>query len=262
MEKEVEVKQTETEPMTLVAKLAHATADIGPVAKDGRNKQQGYQFQSEGAIKAAVKDALSNYGVMIIPNIEVTERWSGKTAKGSTMNYATVLGRFDITDGQDHIEASMPASGMDTGDKAITKAATSAQKYLYKQLFNISDTDSESDAVDGGDYQNSNGYNQQPQNGSYHNRSRPQRRDNVQQMPTQPNERNILGQVPIVRQLIARQFGEQEADRIMYDALGAEGLSSLEELANYKDQKLTERIETGIRIKFSLAQQQRKRGVQ
>jgi hypothetical protein len=68
--------------------------------------------------------------------------------------------------------------------------------------------------------------------------------------------------VPIVRQLIARQFGEQEADRIMYDALGAEGLSSLEELANYKDQKLTERIETGMRIKFSLAQQQRKRGVQ
>lgn len=42
----------------------------------------------------------------------------------------------------------MPGAGSDTGEKAVQKACTSAQKYFYKQLFNITDKDEDLDAQD------------------------------------------------------------------------------------------------------------------
>lgn len=135
----------EVKERTLAAKLAEAMATIGPVNKDGRNSFQNYQFQSEAAIKTAVKKAISAVGIVIIPEYEVINQDDKKSEKGKMSHFVDVMGTFTITDGIDSITGSMPGSGQDTGDKAMQKACTSAQKYFYKQLFNITDQDEDPD---------------------------------------------------------------------------------------------------------------------
>ncbi|WP_225419185.1 ERF family protein [Lacticaseibacillus songhuajiangensis] len=150
-----------TPKQRLLLKLIAASRSIKSVDKDGENKFQKYHFQSEGAIKAAVKPALEANGIQIIPSYVITDqRQAGKNW------IVDVMGSFVITDGIEHITCTMPASGADTLEKATVKACTTAQKYLYKQLFNISDNDTDPDAGNGGDGYQPRGqqqYNQQPQ---------------------------------------------------------------------------------------------------
>lgn len=139
----------------LAEKIAKANKDIGAIAKDGNNNYQRYSFQSEAAIKAAVQRVISDNKFAIVPSFEIVDREQQKTAKGGINNLVYVLGTFTVTDGIETLIGSMPGAGSDTGEKAVQKACTSAQKYFYKQLFNISDKDEDPDAQDsnpGGSY--------------------------------------------------------------------------------------------------------------
>lgn len=151
-------KQSNTKPkdyIPLAEKIAKANKDIGAIAKDGNNRYQNYGFQSESAIKAAVQRVLSENYFSIIPNFKIIDREQQTTSKGNVNNFVYVEGTFTITDGVETLVGSMPGTGSDTGEKAVQKACTSAQKYFYKQLFNITDKDEDPDAQDsnpGGGY--------------------------------------------------------------------------------------------------------------
>lgn len=136
--------------LSLAEKLNKAITDIGPVQKDGSNSFQNYRFQSEAAIKAAVKKAISANGFDIIPSYEILGQRDVQGRKGTLNHIVDVMGTFTITDGRKDQEmvGQMPGTGMDTGEKATAKACTSAQKYFYKQLFNISDQEEDPDATD------------------------------------------------------------------------------------------------------------------
>lgn len=139
----------------LAEKIAKANKDIGAIAKDGNNRYQNYGFQSESAIKAAVQRVISENYFSIIPNFKIIDREQQTTSKGNANNFVYVQGTFTITDGVETLVGSMPGTGSDTGEKAVQKACTSAQKYFYKQLFNITDKDEDPDAQDsnpGGGY--------------------------------------------------------------------------------------------------------------
>lgn len=141
--------------ISLAEKIAKANKDIGAIAKDGNNNYQKYSFQSEAAIKAAVQRVISDNKFSIIPNFKVIDREQQKTQKGGINNFVYVQGTFTITDGIETLIGAMPGAGSDTGEKAVQKACTSAQKYFYKQLFNITDKDEDPDAEDsnpGGGY--------------------------------------------------------------------------------------------------------------
>lgn len=129
----------------LIQKLVDASKLIKAIQKDGQNKYQSYSFQSESAIKAVVKSAIETVGIAIVPTYEITNRESWTNNKGTVNHVIEVMGQFTITDGNDQIVGQMPGTGMDTGDKAVQKASTSAQKYFYKQLFNITDKDKDPD---------------------------------------------------------------------------------------------------------------------
>ena len=131
----------------LIQKLVDASKLIKAIQKDGQNKYQSYSFQSESAIKAAVKSAIETVGITIVPTYEITNRESWTNNKGTVNHVIEVMGQFTITDGNDQIVGQMPGTGMDTGDKAVQKASTSAQKYFYKQLFNITDKDEDPDGA-------------------------------------------------------------------------------------------------------------------
>lgn len=152
------VNQSNTQPedyVPLAKKIAKANKEIGAIAKDGNNRYQNYGFQSESAIKAAVQRVLSENYFSIIPNFKIIDKEQQTTSKGNVNNFVYVQGTFTITDGVETLVGSMPGTGSDTGEKAVQKACTSAQKYFYKQLFNITDKDEDPDAQDsnpGGGY--------------------------------------------------------------------------------------------------------------
>ena len=146
------IKTDNTKPkdyIPLAEKIAKANKDIGAIAKDGNNNFQRYSFQSEAAIKAAVQRVISDNKFAIVPSFEIIDREQQSTQKGGVNNLVYVLGTFTITDGIETMVGSMPGAGSDTGEKAVQKACTSAQKYFYKQLFNITDKDEDPDAQDG-----------------------------------------------------------------------------------------------------------------
>lgn len=151
-----EDKEQHKDYVPLAVKIAKANKDIGVIAKDGNNNFQRYSFQTEAAIKAAVQRVTSENGFSIIPKFEIVEREQQTTKNHGVNNFVYVLGTFTITDGVETLVGAMPGAGSDTGEKAVQKACTSAQKYFYKQLFNITDKDEDPDAQDsnpGGGYQ-------------------------------------------------------------------------------------------------------------
>ena len=155
----------------LTEKLVTASKLIGPIAKGGSNSYQGYQFQSEAQIKAAVKAALESTGLSIIPQFKITSQRDVSSSRGRVNHIVDVLGHFIITDGHERLEGYMPGSGMDTGEKATSKACTSAQKYFYKQLFNISDQEADPDETNSNPNGSQGQPNQRPQN-NYTNRQK------------------------------------------------------------------------------------------
>lgn len=169
MDKDIKVEPT----VSLVTKLTKASKNVKAVEKDGHNQSQHYTFQSEAAIKDAVKGALNAVGVQIVPSYEVTNQYDRTTAKGTVLHFVDVMGTFVITDGDASLTAKMPGSGQDSGEKAIAKACTSAQKYFYKQLFNISDRESDPDSE-----------NSKP-DGGYQRQPAPQQRTPYNQLPRQ-----------------------------------------------------------------------------
>lgn len=196
---------TEAKPKkTLISKLSEAATKVKAVAKDGSNKYQGYSFQSEASIKAAVKDALAETGIIILPHFEVTQHWSDTTRKGTKNNFVEVMGTFTITDGNESVQGSMPGCGQDSGEKAVTKACTTAQKYFYKQLFNITDKEEDPDATnsqpDGG-YQSKQQQNNRPQNN---------RQQNTQQQNNQAaQEKQTIKNMNILTNATVRKLAER-----------------------------------------------------
>lgn len=129
--------------INLAQKIAKANKDIGAISKDGSNNKQNYAYQSIEAIRAAVRKVLGDNGLAIFPSYDKPEFFERKTQRGGSYFFARVMGHFTITDGIEKMVCDFPGEGSDSGDKAIQKACTSAQKYFYKGIFNISDRDEE-----------------------------------------------------------------------------------------------------------------------
>lgn len=143
------------ENKNLIQRLVDAMKEIKEIKKDGQNTYQKYTFQSEGAIKSAVKKALEENGIIIIPEYEIINQYDRTSSKGTVNHFVDVMGTFTITDGADSITGKMAGSGQDTGEKAVVKAETTAQKYFYKQLFNISDQEADPDSTNSGSFKKS-----------------------------------------------------------------------------------------------------------
>jgi hypothetical protein len=133
-------------------RLVAADKMVSGVYKDGENSFQHYIFQSEAAIKDAVKPALNSNGLTVIPHYHILGQHDVQTKKG-IQHVVDVLGEFTITDGAESVTGTMVASGADTLEKATAKACTTAEKYFYKQLFHITDKEQDPDGDNANDNQ-------------------------------------------------------------------------------------------------------------
>ena len=136
-----------------MSEVSRELAIVG-IAKSGRNNEQNYSFRGIDSFLNTLSPILVKCGLVIVPRYDVpTLTEAGKTAKGNPVFYASVRGEFDfisVEDGSKHTAACL-GEGKDSGDKAISKAMSTAFKYMAAQSFCIpflSMLDAESEDVE------------------------------------------------------------------------------------------------------------------
>lgn len=147
----MEINNVEYSVPKIYEAIAGVITDVGYVAKDKVNKQQGFKYRSIDDVFNALHPALAKNKVFIVPQIlERTCEEIGKTKNGATMVkvVCTIKFNFYASDGSS-VQAIIIGEGLDTGDKATNKAMAIAYKYACFQVFCIpteemSDPDEES----------------------------------------------------------------------------------------------------------------------
>lgn len=150
-------------PPAIYGAIAGVIADVGHVAKDKINKQQGFKFRSIDDVYNALHPALAKNKVFIVPTIlERNCEVVGKTQKGTDMIKVICKIEFNFyaEDGSS-VKSIIYGEGLDTGDKATNKAMAIAYKYACFQVFCIPteemvDPDGESLELDGNKSRGSN----------------------------------------------------------------------------------------------------------
>ena len=119
--------------------IAGVISDVGSVAKDKVNKQQGFKYRSVDDVFNALHPALAKNKVFIVPTtLERKEQVIGKTKNGADMLKVVCKIKFEFyaEDGSS-VVAIIYGEGLDTGDKATNKAMAIAYKYACFQVFCI-----------------------------------------------------------------------------------------------------------------------------
>lgn len=114
----------------IYSKMPLVMKDVGGIAKNRTNPQQGYDFRGIDEIYEHCQLALANHGVFVIPFVVEREREERTTQKGGAMFSVRLLvdHRFYAADGS-YVIARTLGEAMDSGDKASNKAMSAAIKY-------------------------------------------------------------------------------------------------------------------------------------
>ena len=128
--------------LSLAAKIAAISKDLGAIKKGGHNKEQHYDFIEYAAVSGKIRELLDKHGVAIIPTVTDYERDDVVSRSGATGYHYTLKMTFTVInadDQTDKIVATWMGESTDWGDKGINKAETSGTKYFLMRLFNISE---------------------------------------------------------------------------------------------------------------------------
>ena len=119
-------------------KMIAIMQDIGAIGKNDRNKQQGFAFRGIDAVYNDLHYAMGKQGVYSMP--EVLETWheERKTKSGGNLIYRILKIKYTFyaEDGS-LTTCTVIGEGMDSGDKAASKAMAIAHKYALVQAFCI-----------------------------------------------------------------------------------------------------------------------------
>ncbi|RJQ53414.1 MAG: hypothetical protein C4521_07730 [Actinobacteria bacterium] len=136
-------------PKALARKLSEVMGLVETIQKRGYNEHFGYWFATEVDVASAVRQGLSERGIMIFPAVVGDELRTIETRNG-TQTITKVHMRFTFVDSETGEMFTVPwlGEGMDGQDKGINKAIVSAVKYLLLKTFLIptgDDTENEGD---------------------------------------------------------------------------------------------------------------------
>lgn len=136
---------------SLSAKLALIANEIGAIAKDGKNAQQGYAYIEYAQVAAKARELQAKHGVAIIPTVDSYTAMEVKNKYGGIGYHYLIKMIFTVInaeDPEDKIVSNWIGEATDYGDKGINKAITSGVKYFIMRLYNISEKgEQEADAV-------------------------------------------------------------------------------------------------------------------
>lgn len=135
-------KKNDVKPKTLARKIADISAALGAIAKDGINKEQKYAFIEYAAVAGKLRTIQAEHGVAVFPHVEDYTMNEVRSKFGAIGYHYVLKMKFKVVnadDMNDFIEQSWLGEATDYGDKGINKAETSATKYFYMRLYNISE---------------------------------------------------------------------------------------------------------------------------
>jgi hypothetical protein len=120
-------------------KIAAVMAELGPIAKDRKNTQQGYSFRGIDELMNALAPAVTKHG--IYPTTSKIEDVSGEsvTSKSGGAGWRIVRRytfRFNAEDGS-YVETMADGEAIDYGDKASNKAYSVAYREAMFKMFVI-----------------------------------------------------------------------------------------------------------------------------
>jgi hypothetical protein len=135
------------------------------IAKNRRNKDQGYSFRGIDDVYNALAPLLAKHKLVILPEVISREWREAESKKGGKLNFVALLVKYQFVSAVDGswVTAVATGEGMDSSDKATNKAFSAAYKYVIMQAFAIPiagtpDADDESpgeqDQTGGGDPEN------------------------------------------------------------------------------------------------------------
>lgn len=154
---------SETQP-NVYQKISAIISSLGLIGKDSTapTAMGGYKFTSHAALLGHLRHELTTRNVVIRPSGEELLKSTAIEKKSVVMQnnqpvektsynfHSIVKFNFTVVNGDDPLDFfvdSWIGEGMDTGDKGIQKAGTSAEKYYLMKLFKVGDKD-DPDAID------------------------------------------------------------------------------------------------------------------
>jgi hypothetical protein len=135
-----ETVKKDTKTKNIHQKVLDVTAALGRIPKRGHNDFQNYDYVTEADILEAVSAAQVEAGIVVYPNCvkDETERFVNKD--GKTITERRVLMAYTIVNvdnPKETVTLVFPGDSHDTGDKAIYKALTGAEKYFLMKTYMI-----------------------------------------------------------------------------------------------------------------------------
>lgn len=152
----------EFKTLKLEGKISTISGYLGRVPKNGYNKFNDYKYVLESDLVEHIRSYLAAARILIYPTVKehtltVFEKQPGDNRQRDHLT--EVLYTFHVVDGitGERFEFDALGQGADPRDKGSNKASTSAMKFAYLRLFNISSGEDEAEADSHGDQQNAEG---------------------------------------------------------------------------------------------------------
>lgn len=129
-----------THMQKILSKLVQIMDECEYIQKDKKNTLQNYKYLSEAGIKEKIQPLLRKYKVVFsLSSIKETVTEIQATKSGASQYRTDILTEYSFWDAEsgEVFKGTMPASGIDTGDKGVYKAITGAVKYALTVTFLI-----------------------------------------------------------------------------------------------------------------------------
>jgi len=124
----------------IYSKMLAVKKDIGSVGKDQENTSQGWSFRGIDQFVNALHPILNKHGVGVSMDVKQNAETfqTAKLANGKervTKNTRIIMEYTFFAEDGSSIKCSVPAEGVDPGDKGTNKALSAALKYCLIQTF-------------------------------------------------------------------------------------------------------------------------------
>lgn len=136
--------------------IAAIMSEVPAIGKNKQNQQQNFKYRGIDDAYNALQPLMAKHGVFTVPEVMERAREERVNAKGTTLAFVILRVKYTFyaKDGSS-LFCVIEGEGMDSGDKATSKALAISHKYALMQVFcvpteDMPDPDSESYVIKGG----------------------------------------------------------------------------------------------------------------
>lgn len=124
--------------MKIYKDLRGVMSEIEAVTKSKINQQQNYKYRSIDDVYNMIQPIFGKHGIFIVPKVIEIKEDERQSKSGGVLNNITLTMEYSFyADDGSSLSTIAVGKAMDSGDKALDKAKSSAMKYLLLQMFLI-----------------------------------------------------------------------------------------------------------------------------